>query len=98
MPVHRRFRYLIQPQLQLYPRLMQQNPQLRDAASGEVLAVIDAGMRCLFIHRAPLDRAYEEERDPIEGQGACRYEETAIPVDWTQADFDNRHGLLRLSI
>lgn len=46
-------------------------------------------MRCLVVYRAPLDRASEGERGPVAGQGACEFEGTSIPADWTAADFDD---------
>ena len=63
--------------------------QFRDADTGEVVAVTNGDMRCLVVHRAPLDAACASERNPVAGQGACAFEETAIPTDWTDPGFDD---------
>ncbi|CTQ48542.1 hypothetical protein [Jannaschia donghaensis] len=63
--------------------------QFLDAATGETVAVTDAAMRCLVVHRAPLDRACADARDPVAGSGACGFETTEVPADWTAADFDD---------
>lgn len=63
--------------------------QIRDAVSGEVLAVSNRDVRCLVIHRAPLDTACARQNDPVEGQGACASEARDIPANWTAADFDD---------
>lgn len=63
--------------------------QFRDAATGETIAVTDSNMRCLVVHRAPLDRACESSSNPVAGEGACGFEETEIPGDWTAPGFDD---------
>lgn len=63
--------------------------QIKDADTGEVVAVTDAVTRCLVVNRAPLDRSCADERDPVAGVGACTFEDTSIPLDWTSADFDD---------
>lgn len=63
--------------------------QFRDADTGEVVAVTNSDMRCLVLHRAPLDRSCATERDPVAGQGACAFAETLIPTDWTDPGFDD---------
>jgi len=63
--------------------------QFRDASTGAVLGVTDGTMRCLVIHRAPLDRRCAEEREPLAGQGACAFDETAVPEGWTEPVFDD---------
>lgn len=63
--------------------------QVKDTTTGEVIAVSDQTTRCLVIHRAPLDRACANENNPVAGQGACGFEETAIPTNWTAPDFDD---------
>lgn len=63
--------------------------QFRDAASGETVAVTDADVRCLVIHRAPLDRSCADERAPVAGVGACAFEMTETPANWTAPDFDD---------
>lgn len=62
--------------------------QFHDVETGEVLAVTDEGMRCLVVHRAPVDRSCEAEDDPVAGEGACAFELTEEPEDWTAPGFD----------
>lgn len=63
--------------------------QFKDTTTGTVLAVTDSTTRCLVVHRAPLDTLCAAEFDPIAGEGACDFEETAIPEDWYAYDFDD---------
>ncbi len=63
--------------------------QIKDAETGEIVAVTNGTARCLVVHRAPLDISCADENDPVAGQGACAFEETAIPADWASPDFDD---------
>ncbi|MEM7567091.1 MAG: PEBP family protein [Pseudomonadota bacterium] len=63
--------------------------QFRDAETGETLAVTNAAARCLVVHRAPIDRACEAERDPVAGLGACGFEIAEEPAGWTSPGFDD---------
>lgn len=63
--------------------------QFRDAATDKILGATDKTMRCLVVHRAPLDRACAGEKDPVAGEGVCAFSETAFPDDWTASDFDD---------
>lgn len=63
--------------------------QFTDAATGDVVAVTDADMRCLVIHHAPIDRACADESDPEAGEGACGFEASDAPENWTAPDFDD---------
>ncbi len=65
--------------------------QFTNAETGQVLKVTDGSWRCLVIHRAPLDTACENERDPKAGQGSCKAEITDAPDGWTAPDFDDSH-------
>ena len=42
--------------------------QFTDVATGATIAVTDAAWRCLVIHDAPLDRACEDEAEPVARQ------------------------------
>ena len=63
--------------------------QIKDATTGKVIAGSDKNTRCLVVHRAPLDVACAKEKTPVAGRGACTFEETAIPANWTSPDFDD---------
>lgn len=63
--------------------------QFRDAITGQVIAVTDSTMRCMVVHRGPVDPSCASERNPVAGAGACGFVETAIPENWTAPDFDD---------
>ncbi|AKI00045.1 hypothetical protein IMCC20628_01328 [Hoeflea sp. IMCC20628] len=63
--------------------------QFRDAATDKILGATDKTMRCLVVHRAPLDRACADEKSPVAGEGVCNFSETAFPENWTASDFDD---------
>ncbi|WP_386679145.1 PEBP family protein [Loktanella sp. R86503] len=63
--------------------------QFKDAATGETLAVTDAGMKCLVVQFAPLDPSCADQATPVAGEGACGFVATDIPADWTASDFDD---------
>ena len=63
--------------------------QFTDVATGETIAVTNAAWRCLVIHDAPLDRACEDEDDPVPGVGPCRFTATAEPDGWRLPGFDD---------
>lgn len=63
--------------------------QFRDAQTGQVLAATGGTMRCLVVHRAPLDRSCAQKSNPVAGSGACDFQETDIPGNWMDADFDD---------
>lgn len=63
--------------------------QFRDTDTGEIVATTNSDMRCLVVQRAPLDRSCAGETDPVAGEGACAFEETEIPKDWTEPGFDD---------
>ena len=63
--------------------------QIKDAESGEVLAVSNQDIRCLVVHRAPIDTSCADETNPVEGQDACASVVQDIPSDWTASDFDD---------
>ena len=63
--------------------------QFTDPATGETVAVTDAAVRCLVVHRAPVDLACANERNPVAGQGVCGFVATATPANWTAPGFDD---------
>lgn len=64
--------------------------QFLDATTGETVAVTNTDVRCLVIHRAPIDRACENESSPIAGVGPCGFVVTETPTNWTTPNFDDR--------
>lgn len=67
--------------------------QIKDAESGEMMAVSNQDVRCLVIHRAPVDTSCASEKNPLEGQGACASVVQDTPADWTALDFDDSSWL-----
>ncbi len=63
--------------------------QFMDAGSGALIAVTSANMRCLVVHRAPLDRACEQSEDPVAGEGSCAFLEADVPSNWSDPGFDD---------
>lgn len=63
--------------------------QFTDLASGEAVAVTNAAWRCLVIHDAPLDRACEDEAEPVPGVGPCRFSAMEEPEGWRRPGFDD---------
>lgn len=63
--------------------------QFRDAKTGKVIAATDKTMRCMVVHRAPVDRSCAKVQNPVEGKGACASVKTEIPANWTATDFDD---------
>lgn len=63
--------------------------QFRDSGSNEILGVTDSNMRCLVVHRAPVDIACASEKNPVAGEGACAFETVDIPIDWMEPEFDD---------
>ena len=63
--------------------------QFRNASSGDIVAVTDDNTKCLVVQFAPVDTSCTDESNPVAGEGACAFETTEIPVDWTSPDFDD---------
>lgn len=61
--------------------------QVKDA-SGSTVVVSDEGWNCLVIHEAPLDKACENESNPVAGEGACAFTASEEPAGWSTAGFD----------
>ncbi len=58
------------------------------SASGELVAVSNADWQCKTIHKAPLDKACENERNPVAGEGMCGFESADEPEGWDKPNFD----------
>ena len=63
--------------------------QFTDVATGATVAVTNAAWRCLVIHEAPLDRACENEAEPVPGVGPCRFAAMTEPDGWRMPGFDD---------
>ena len=61
--------------------------QLRDAVSGQLVAVSDAQWRCKAIQRGPLNPTCVKDAVPIE---TCQHVEEPEPTGWRAADFAER--------
>ncbi len=61
--------------------------QIMDA-SGATVAVTDADWDCMVVHHAPLQTSCANESNPVAGEGACGFVETAAPAGWDTVDFD----------
>ncbi|MEM7709508.1 MAG: PEBP family protein [Pseudomonadota bacterium] len=62
--------------------------QFQDGETGEVVAATDGTMRCLVVHHAPVDQSCETASDPIAGEGACAFQVSEEPTNWTVPAFD----------
>lgn len=63
--------------------------QFTDVATGKVVAVTNEDVRCLVVHRAPVEPACADEKDPVAGEGVCAFEITETPADWASEGFDD---------
>ncbi|MGB5485716.1 hypothetical protein, partial [Parasphingorhabdus sp.] len=43
--------------------------QFRDSKTGKIIAATDKTMRCMVVHRAPVDRSCAKEKNPVVGEG-----------------------------
>ncbi len=59
--------------------------QVSDTATGKVVAVSNAAMRCLVLHKAPLNPGCARDRNPM---ATCQFKTTAEPAGWKAAAFD----------
>ncbi len=53
--------------------------QIKDI-HGQLVAVTDSGWDCIVVHHAPVQKSCADERNPVAGQDACRFEVTPEPV------------------
>lgn len=63
--------------------------QFTDEATGKVVAVSNDSWKCLVIHEAPLDKACEDESNPVAGEGLCGFTAMDEPTGWKTTDFDD---------
>ncbi len=60
--------------------------QIKDVATGDIVAVSNADWKCLTINKAPLDKSCENSSNPLE---ECTWEIVDEPVGWKADDFDD---------
>ncbi len=63
--------------------------QLTDQSSGRVVGVSDSSMRCMVIHKAPINKACAKEHNPVAGVGNCQFIAVTEPVGWKGKDYDD---------
>ena len=63
--------------------------QLTDMNTGDVVAVSNAEWACTVIHEAPLDKACENEVNPVAGSAPCEFVDLGELEGWKSADYDD---------
>ncbi|MEZ4621142.1 MAG: hypothetical protein R2867_37340 [Caldilineaceae bacterium] len=63
--------------------------QLTDTTAGRVVAVSNGDWACTVIQEAPLDKACEEEANPVAGTAPCGFTDLGEPDGWKKSDFDD---------
>lgn len=63
--------------------------QFTNAETGELIAVTNADWVCTVIHEAPLDKACENENNPVAGTMPCGFTSLEEPAGWLTAAFDS---------
>ena len=63
--------------------------QFTNAQTGELIAVTSADWVCTVIHEAPLDKACENETNPVAGTMPCGFTSLAEPAGWMLPTFDS---------
>lgn len=61
--------------------------QIKDE-SGQTVAVTNEDWKCMVAHHAPVEKSCAKEANPVAGEGACGFEITEEPTDWSTANFD----------
>jgi len=63
--------------------------QIRDTKTGAILAVTNSEVRCMVLHRAPLDESCAQELSPVAGKGKCKFKTYKEPKAWILPNFDD---------
>lgn len=63
--------------------------QFTNTGTGAIIAVTDASWVCMVIHQAPLDKACEDESNPIAGEMPCGFNAMEEPEGWKSLSFDS---------
>lgn len=61
--------------------------QIKDE-SGQTVAVTNEDWKCMVVHHAPVEKSCAKETNPVAGEGACGFQVTKEPTDWSAANFD----------
>lgn len=64
--------------------------QFRNAATGELIAVIDRNWRCQVVQHAPVSNDCAAQATPKVGVAACASIATALAPDWSAPGFDDQ--------
>lgn len=62
--------------------------QFTNTATGALLAATDGTWTCLVTHKAPLDKACEQQANPVAGQPPCDFRIVDEPANWQALTFD----------
>jgi len=62
--------------------------QITDLSSGNVVGVSNSNMKCMVIHKAPLDKSCANESNPIAGTTPCTYSSISEPSNWKSSDYN----------
>jgi len=63
--------------------------QITDAETNEIIAVSNADWKCEVLHQAPLNKACENESNPVAGVGSCTFSSRTEPSEWKDSRFDD---------
>jgi len=63
--------------------------QVTDMNSNKVIAVSNKNMKCMVVHKAPLNKSCKNSSSPQAGMSPCEYKTTDEPIDWKKSNFDD---------
>jgi len=63
--------------------------QITDNKTDSVITVSNSEVKCMVLHRAPLDASCSKETQPIAGEGKCLFKEFKEPEAWASVKYDD---------
>lgn len=63
--------------------------QLTDTSSGKVVAASNKNMKCMVVHKAPLNKSCEKSYSPKAGVFPCDFKSISNPKNWQSSSFDD---------
>ncbi|NQY95102.1 MAG: YHYH protein [Campylobacteraceae bacterium] len=63
--------------------------QITDTNSGDIIAVSNKNMKCMVIHKAPLNKSCKNSSSPQAGIAPCEYKISNAPLGWKNSSFDD---------